>query len=80
MTGLYANVQQSHQKNVTILKASANPEVDTPNLTPRQWYDPREITVSISDTIVWTNNDTDPHTVTSGIGGGLESLMSNTNG
>jgi len=80
MTGLYANAQQSYQKNVTILKGSANPEVDITNLTPRQWYDPREITLGINDTIVWTNNDTEPHTVTSGIGGGLESLMSNSIG
>ncbi|MDF0682700.1 MAG: plastocyanin/azurin family copper-binding protein, partial [Candidatus Nitrosocosmicus sp.] len=55
-------------------------QVDITSLTPRQWYDPREITVGVNDTIIWTNNDTEPHTVTSGNGGGLNSLLSNSKG
>ena len=36
---------------------------------------PRQITVGVNDTITWTNNDTEAHTVTSGNGAGIESLM-----
>ena len=36
--------------------------------------------MDVNDTIVWTNNDTEPHTVTSGTGGGLNSLLSNSKG
>jgi plastocyanin len=65
---------------VTIPKGSANPEVDITNLSPRQWYDPREISIGINDTVRWTNNDTEPHTVTSGLGGGIASLLTNSQG
>ncbi len=37
--------------------------IDITNLTPKQWYDPTEISVDVNDTIIWTNNDTEPHTV-----------------
>ena len=77
---LSAQAQRSNQTIVTIPKGSANPEVDITNLTPKQWYDPTEISVDVNDTIVWTNNDTEPHTVTSGTGGGLNSLLSNSRG
>jgi len=36
--------------------------------------------VGVNDTIIWTNNDTEPHTVTSGTGGGLNSFLSNSKG
>jgi plastocyanin len=59
---------------------SANPQVDISKLGPRQWYLPREITARVNDTVTWTNNDTEAHTVTSGIGAGIESLMNNKKG
>jgi hypothetical protein len=62
---------------VAIPKGSANPQIDISKLGPRQWYLPREITVRVNDTVTWTNNDTEAHTVTSGIGAGIESLMNN---
>jgi plastocyanin len=65
---------------VMIPKGSANPEVDITKLGPRQWYLPRQITVHTNDTITWKNNDTESHTVTSGVGAGIESLMSNKRG
>jgi len=65
---------------VTIPKGSANPEVDITKLAPRQWYLPRQITVQTNDTITWTNNDTEAHTVTSGVSAGIESLMNNKRG
>jgi plastocyanin len=77
---LHTQAQRSNQTIVMIPKGSANPEVDITNLTPKQWYDPREILVGVNDTIIWTNNDTEPHTVTSGTGGGLNSFLSNSKG
>lgn len=65
---------------MTITKGSANPEVDITKLTPKQWYSPREITINVNDTINWVNNDTEPHTVTSGIGAGISSLLTNAKG
>ncbi|MGA8081504.1 MAG: plastocyanin/azurin family copper-binding protein, partial [Candidatus Nitrosopolaris sp.] len=63
-----------------IPKGSANPQIDITKLGPRQWYLPRQITVSVNDKVTWTNNDTEAHTVTSGNGAGIESLMNNKRG
>lgn len=70
----------SNDTIVSVSKGSANPEVDITNLSPRQWYDPREVSINVNETITWTNNDTETHTVTSGIGGGLNSLLTNSKG
>jgi len=75
-----ANTNGTKSFKVTIPKGSANPQVDISKLGPRQWYLPREITVRVNDTVTWTNNDTEAHTVTSGIGAGIESLMNNKKG
>jgi hypothetical protein len=66
--------------NVTIPKGSANPEVDITKLGPRQWYFPRQLTIHTNDTIKWINQDTEAHTVTSGVGAGIESLINNKRG
>ncbi len=76
----YGQEQQSKDTIVAIPKGSANPEVDITNLSPRQWYVPRDISINVNDTIKWINNDTEPHTVTSGLGGGLNSLLTNSQG
>jgi plastocyanin len=78
---LYA-VEENAQKNVTITipKGSANPEVDITKLTPRQWYVPSKISINQNDTVTWINKDTEGHTVTSGIGEGLESLVNKKQG
>ncbi len=65
----YASVE----KIVTIPKGAANPEVDITKFSQRQWYNPNPITINVNDTVKWINNDTESHTVTSGIGGGLAS-------
>jgi len=65
---------------IKIPKGSANPEVDITKLGPRQWYVPRQVAIHTNDTITWQNNDTEAHTVTSGIGAGIESLMNNKRG
>lgn len=75
-----ASYNNTKSFNVIIPKGSANPQVDISKLGPRQWYLPREITVRVNDTVTWTNNDTEAHTVTSGIGAGIESLMTNKKG
>ena len=77
-----ATIANSNTKSfrVTIPKGSANPRVDISKLGPRQWYLPREITVRVNDTVTWINKDTEAHTVTSGIGAGIESLMNNKKG
>ena len=65
---------------VTIPKGAANPEVDITNLSPRQWYVPKQVSISQSDAVTWINNDTEVHTVTSGTGAGIESLLTNKQG
>ena len=77
---LYAQEGNSNETIISIPKGSANPEVDVTNLAPKQWYAPKEVIININDTIKWTNNDTESHTVTSGISGGLNSLISNSKG
>ncbi|MDR4492596.1 MAG: plastocyanin/azurin family copper-binding protein [Candidatus Nitrosocosmicus sp.] len=76
----HAQGQANDTKTIRIVKGSANPEVDITDLSPKQWYDPRVITVNVNETIKWTNNDTEPHTVTSGIGGGISSVLTNGRG
>jgi plastocyanin len=65
---------------VTIPKGAANPEVDITKLTPTQWYIPPKISVNQNHSVTWINKDTEIHTVTSGNGAGLESLMNNKQG
>jgi plastocyanin len=60
---------------ITIPRGSANPEVDITKLGPRQWYLPRSMTIGVNDTVTWINQDTEAHTVTSGAGAGMESLV-----
>jgi len=60
---------------ITIPKGSANPEVDITKLGPKQWYLPRELLIGANDTVTWINQDTEAHTVTSGAGAGMESLV-----
>ena|SRR5438067_81131 len=64
----YAASAGAKSFTVMIPKGSANPEVDITKLGPRQWYLPRQITIHTNDTTTWKNNDTEAHTVTSGIG------------
>ena len=65
---------------VNIPKGAANPEVDITKLTPTQWYIPSRISINPNDSVIWVNNDTEIHTVTSGTGAGLESLINNKQG
>ena len=69
---------QSH--TVIIPRGAASPEVDITKLSPTQWYIPSEISLIQNDSVTWINRDTEVHTVTSGAGAGLESLLNNKQG
>jgi plastocyanin len=73
------NGQQEPFK-VIIPIGAANPELDITNLSPRQWYVPKQVSSSQGDTVTWINRDTEAHTVTSGTGAGIESLLTNKQG
>ena len=77
---LISFAQDSKNHIVTIPKGSANPEVDITKFTAKQWYNPSPITINVNDTVKWINNDTEPHTVTSGLGGGMASAATNSKG
>ena len=76
----YLAFAESRSLTVIIPKGAASPEVDITKLTPTQWYVPSKISVNQNDTITWINKDTEIHTVTSGVGAGLESLLNNKQG
>ncbi len=77
---LFSFAQEKNEKIVTIPIGSANPEVDITKFTQKQWYNPSQITINVNDTVRWINNDTESHTVTSGLGGGLASAATNSKG
>ena len=58
---------------VSIPFGAYNPELNTP---AEVWYDPPEIVIKAGDTITWTNDDQEGHTVTSGVGSGRFGWMS----
>ena len=74
------NNESNKENIVTIPKGSANPEVDITKFTAKQWYNPSQTTINVNDTVKWINNDTESHTVTSGLGGGMASAATNSKG
>lgn len=77
---LISLAEDSKENIVSIPKGSANPEVDITKFTEKQWYKPSPITINVNDTVKWVNNDTESHTVTSGVGGGIASAATNAKG
>jgi len=65
---------------VVIPNGAANPTVDLTLKNIGNWYTPKKVFVSVGDTVVWKNEDTEPHTVTSGLGGGIQSVQNNEKG
>jgi plastocyanin len=65
---------------VTIAKGAANPEVDLTLQKVGDWYTPKKTVVSVGDTVTWKNEDVEPHTVTSGLGSGIQSVQTNEQG
>ena len=74
------NSSNNTEKIITIPKGAANPEVDITKFKAPQWYIPSPITINVNDTVKWINNDTEPHTATSGIGAGISSASTNAKG
>lgn len=72
------NATRTH--TVTIPKGSANPSIDVTNLEARKWYIPSKIEIESGDIVKWINNDREAHTVTSGLGSGIQSLLTNNMG
>ncbi len=72
--------QNTNTTIVTIPKGAANPEVDLTLKKVANWYIPKKATVSVGDTMTWKNEDTDAHTVTSGLGAGIQSVQTNEKG
>lgn len=68
-------LENYHQ--IIIPKGSANPSVDITKLEERQWYVPPKLKINSGDTVTWINNDVESHTVTSGVGTGIMSLLTN---
>ena len=62
---------------VTIPKGSANPSMDITNFEERKWYNPSKLEIESGDIVKWINNDRESHTVTSGLGSGIQSLLTN---
>ena len=63
----YVSHAYAEEVMVSIPFGAFNPELNTP---AEVWYDPPEITIEPGDTITWTNDDREGHTVTSGDGAG----------
>lgn len=62
---------------IIIPKGSANPSIDITNLEERKWYNPSNLEIKSGDVVKWINNDRESHTVTSGLGSGIQSLLTN---
>jgi len=75
---LIANISNSYAEDyvISIPFGAFNPELNTP---AEVWYDPPILSVSVGDTITWTNDDREGHTVTSGDGAGRFEWMDTKN-
>ena len=59
----YAQEVQAEEFIVSIPFGSFNPELNTP---AEVWYAPPELSIFVGDTVTWSNDDREGHTVTSG--------------
>ena len=76
---IVGNVSDSHAEEFTnsIPFGAYNPQLDTPT---DEWYSPSVMYVNVGDTITWTNDDQEGHTVTSGESSGRFGWMSQKEG
>lgn len=75
-----ANAIEPAEHTVTIPQGAANPTIDLTLQNVGNWYDPRRLTITQGDTVTWVNDDTEPHTVTSGVGAGIQSVQTGEKG
>jgi plastocyanin len=71
---------QASDTIVTIPKGAANPAIDLTLQNTGQWYIPKKTIISAGDKVTWENQDTESHTVTSGLGAGIQSVQTNEKG
>ncbi len=65
---------------MTISKGAANPTIDLTLKNVGQWYTPKQTTISVGNTVTWKNEDTEPNTVTSGLGADIQGVQTNQKG
>ena len=71
-SNLTGNADQNNRVNQT----NQSPQVKTYSVTIDNFaFSPSSLTINKGDVVVWTNNKTAPHTVTSGSGSELESAI-----
>lgn len=61
---------------ISIPYGAFNPELNTP---AEVWYDPPGLRIHVGDTVTWSNDDREGHTVTSGVGAGRFDWMGTKN-
>lgn len=67
---------QAEEFTISIPFGAFNPELNTP---AEVWYDPPILSIQAGDTVTWTNDDREGHTVTSGEGAGRFDWMNTKN-
>ncbi|MBI5378034.1 MAG: hypothetical protein HZA82_05365, partial [Thaumarchaeota archaeon] len=80
---LFGHAFAESNYDVIIPKGAGNPSYDPQfkkDLLTEEWYTPTKITILVNDTITWTNQDTDRHTVTSGQSSGRAGGVTGTPG
>lgn len=65
---------------VSIPRGAGNPSPDLTLQSVDNWYEPKKLAISQGDTVTWRNDDTEPHSVTSGTGGGIISAQTGAKG
>ena len=65
--------QAGEEHRVVIPRGGGNPTPDLTLQNVASWYVPGNLAVKQGDSVTWRNNDSEPHTVTSGTGGGIVS-------
>ncbi len=74
------STDDEQQSVVSIPRGAGNPSPDLTLQSTGNWYEPKKLTIPQGTTVTWRNDDTEPHSVTSGTGGGLISVQTGAKG